>query len=263
MRIIKFFALILTLSAPVFSIATASELKTTDIKIGEGAEAVTGARIVVHYTGWTLDGKQFDSSRDTDTPYQFTLGAHEVIKGWDIGLQGMRVGGKRELLIPSKLAYGKRGYPGNIAPNSDLKFDVELMDVKFNEYTMVNNKKDNVELEKLLARGVPVIDIRRPAEWQATGVIKGSYLLTAFKKNQGFISYFLRHIKTLVKKTDEFIMISSKGRRSIYLTQIMSDRKGYTSIFNVQKGMNKYIEHGGAVVQYDGKNENELKTEPK
>lgn len=259
-RLAKFIALVLMFLAPAMMSASAAEIQSTDIKIGDGKPALTGVHIVVHYTGWTMDGKQFDTTRTTNVPYKFTLGAHEVIRGWDLGIQGMRVGGKRELIIPAELAYGERGYPGSIPPNSDLKFEIELLDARLNEFTVVNNKQNNDELDKLLARGVPVIDLRRPEEWEKTGVIEGSYLLTAFKKNQGFYPYFLRHIKTLVKKTDEFIMISSVGRRSIYLTEIMADKKGYTSMFNVQKGIDKYIANGGKVVKYNGKNENEVKT---
>ncbi|PCI42429.1 MAG: peptidylprolyl isomerase [Rhodospirillaceae bacterium] len=253
-RLSKFIAIILCSTFTTFTVASAVELpevKITDTKVGDGDEAVMGARVMVHYTGWTLDGKQFDTSRDSDTPFKFSVGAREVIKGWDIGIQGMRVGGKRELIIPAVLAYGERGYPGSIPPNSVLKFEIELLDVRFNEYTNVNND----ELFKLLERGVPVIDLRRPAEWESTGVIKGSQLVTAFRKNQGFITNFMRSLLKTHKKTDEFVLIGSNGRRTMYLVRILSDRKGYTSIFNVQKGINSWIKAGGAVVAYEAKEE--------
>ncbi|PHS78622.1 MAG: peptidylprolyl isomerase [Rhodospirillaceae bacterium] len=251
-RLSKFIAIILCSTFATFNFASAAErpeVKVTDTKVGEGDEAVLGARVFVHYTGWTLDGKQFDTSRDSGTPFEFSVGAHEVIKGWDIGVQGMRVGGKRELIIPSELAYGERGYPGSIPPNSVLKFHIELMDVKFNEYTNVNND----ELFKLLERGVPVVDLRRPAEWASTGVLKGAQLVTAFRKNQGFIPNFLRTLKKTHKKTDEFVLIGSNGRRTMYLVRILSERKGYTNIYNVQKGLNSWIKAGGAVVAYKQK----------
>ena len=107
-----------------------SGLKYQDLVVGAGAEAVTGAMVSVHYTGVLTDGRKFDSSVDRGQPYRFKLGAREVIQGWDEGIVGMRVGGKRKLTIPPGLAYGAGGYPGTIiGPNATLVFDVELMGV--------------------------------------------------------------------------------------------------------------------------------------
>ncbi|MEB3185973.1 MAG: FKBP-type peptidyl-prolyl cis-trans isomerase [bacterium] len=97
--------------------------------MGTGAEARAGNLVSVHYTGWTLDGTKFDSSVDRGTPFEFALGQGQVIKGWDQGVAGMKVGGKRKLRIPADLAYGSQGV-GSIPPNSVLVFDVELLEVK-------------------------------------------------------------------------------------------------------------------------------------
>ena len=105
-------------------------LKIEDVKVGTGAEAVAGKVVVVHYTGTLTDGKKFDSSRDRKQPFSFTLGAGQVIKGWDMGVAGMKVGGQRKLTIPSDLAYGDRGAGGIIPPKATLLFDVELVEVK-------------------------------------------------------------------------------------------------------------------------------------
>ncbi len=107
-----------------------SGLEYWDIKVGTGATARTGQSVKVHSTGWLTNGKKFDSSLDAGRPFDFTLGAGQVIKGWDQGIAGMKVGGKRQLRIPPDLAYGAAGYPPIIPPNSTLIFDVELLGVK-------------------------------------------------------------------------------------------------------------------------------------
>ncbi len=105
-------------------------LKYVDEKVGDGSLAEKGMTASVHYTGWLTDGTKFDSSLDRGQPFPFQLGAGSVIRGWDEGVVGMRVGGKRKLMIPSALGYGERGYPPVIPPNADLVFDVELLGVK-------------------------------------------------------------------------------------------------------------------------------------
>ena len=109
---------------------TASGLRITNLVVGTGAEATSGQTVVVHYRGTLEDGSQFDASYDRGTPFSFPLGAGRVIKGWDEGVQGMKVGGKRKLVIPPDLGYGARGAGGVIPPNATLIFEVELLEVK-------------------------------------------------------------------------------------------------------------------------------------
>jgi FKBP-type peptidyl-prolyl cis-trans isomerase FkpA len=111
-------------------VTLADGLKYTDDQVGTGAEATAGKTAVVHYTGWLSDGTKFDSSKDRGQPFSFPLGGGRVIKGWDEGVVGMKVGGKRTLIIPPELGYGARGAPGAIPPNATLKFEVELLDVR-------------------------------------------------------------------------------------------------------------------------------------
>jgi FKBP-type peptidyl-prolyl cis-trans isomerase FkpA len=113
------------------------QLQNEDVKVGEGSEARAGRVVRVHYTGWLYDagaankrGQKFDSSKDSNQPFEFTLGAREVIPGWDEGVAGMKVGGTRILTIPPEMGYGARGAGGVIPPNATLVFEVELLEVK-------------------------------------------------------------------------------------------------------------------------------------
>lgn len=111
-------------------VKTDSGLVYWDIRVGNGAEAKEGSHVRVHYTGWLITGKKFDSSVDAGKPFDFTIGNGEVIKGWEEGVSGMKVGGKRQLRIPPALAYGAAGYPGAIPPNATLIFDIQLLNVE-------------------------------------------------------------------------------------------------------------------------------------
>ena len=121
-------------AAPNQVIEMPDGLKYTDNKLGDGAAATPGAKVSVHYTGWLYKdgakGTKFDSSLDRGQPFEFTLGAHQVIDGWDEGVAGMKVGGERTLIIPPELGYGARGAGGVIPPNATLMFDVQLLKVQ-------------------------------------------------------------------------------------------------------------------------------------
>ena len=147
-----YFSLALLLTAGIFSTTACSEqaaptkpmetgnmteLIKTDVKLGTGDVATAGKNVSVHYTGWLYDpaamdhhGKKFDSSRDRNEPFEFPLGGGRVIQGWDVGVEGMKIGGQRTLVIPASMGYGARGAGGAIPPNATLVFDVELLGVR-------------------------------------------------------------------------------------------------------------------------------------
>lgn len=134
LKVVFFFGMLFPLL--IFS-TEAKKLIIENIKLGKGKEAQRFKWVTVHYTGWLKNGEKFDSSLDRQnphtgkaTPFTFQLGVGQVIKGWDSGLKGMKVGGKRKLIVPSHMAYGERGAGGVIPPNSTLIFEVELLDVQ-------------------------------------------------------------------------------------------------------------------------------------
>lgn len=124
-------------AAPKMETGNMTELIKTDVKMGTGEVATAGHDVSVHYTGWLYDaaapdhhGAKFDSSRDRGQPFEFPLGAGRVIKGWDLGVEGMKIGGQRTLIIPPDFGYGARGAGRDIPPNATLVFDVELLGVR-------------------------------------------------------------------------------------------------------------------------------------
>lgn len=111
-------------------VTTESGLEYVDLEVGEGPSPKMGDTVAVHYTGWLEDGTKFDSSVDRGQPFEFQVGMGRVIRGWDIGVASMNVGGKRKLIIPPELGYGERGAGGVIPPNATLIFEVELLEIK-------------------------------------------------------------------------------------------------------------------------------------
>jgi len=230
----------------VVGVSQAAGLQIKTLKQGDGAVAKAGDTVSVHYTGWLMNGKKFDSSVDRDKPFQFELGAGRVIKGWDQGVEGMHVGEKRELIIPPEMAYGDRDVGNGLIPaNSTLKFDVELLGIEQPPYTNI----DNAELKKLIAQGIPVYDIRHPDEWKETGVIKGSHKLMLFdakgRQNPEFMPTFMKQ----VKKNDPVILICRTGSRSSMAARFLGAKLGYKKIYNVKNGITHWIKQGNPVVK--------------
>ena len=223
--------------------AAGAEMKITDIIVGTGEEANVGETVEVHYTGWLLDGDKFDSSVDRGTPFSFTLGEKRVIAGWEQGVAGMKVGGKRELIIPPELGYGARGAGGVIPPNATLKFEIELLGVTGKKFSDL----DNEALKAKIAAGVPVIDIRRPDEWTSTGVIDGSHLITFFDQQGQANPGFFEEMSKLAGPNDEVIFLCRSGNRSGVLSEYLAEKAGYTRVYNVAGGMLDWIGAGNPV----------------
>ena len=210
---------------------------------GKGEPAIRHSEVSVHYTGWLEDGTKFDSSRDRGEPFLFTIGAGQVIPGWDMGVEGMKPGEKRELVIPPELAYGSKGAGNAIPPNAALRFEVELIAAKSPIYENIDNQK----LKSLLANGVKVIDIRRPDEWTETGVVAGSERLTAFDENGRFVRTFPNSFEKIAHPNEEIILICRTGNRSAVLAQMLTKKAGYMKIYNVKDGILSWMENEGEV----------------
>ena len=230
-------------TAVVGSGHASGQLQINELQPGEGDAVVRHSKVTVHYTGWLADGTKFDSSRDRDTPFEFTLGAGQVIPGWDMGLEEMKAGGRRELIIPPQLAYGAKGAGGVIPPNAILKFDVELISFSPPPYSNIGNE----ELQALLKRGVKIVDIRRKDEWAETGVVKSSKLLTAFDQGGQFVRTFPGDFQAFAKPNEEVILICRTGNRSAVLSQVLAEQAGYTQIYNVKDGIVEWLKAGNSV----------------
>ena len=238
--------LLCTLCLFSFSAAAQEGLQIREIEKGTGEEATVGQTVVVHYTGWLMDGTKFDSSVDRGTPFSFTLGERRVIPGWEKGVEGMQVGGKRELIIPPDMAYGSQGAGGVIPPDATLRFEIELLEVKAKKFSDIGNE----DLKAKLASGTTVIDIRRPDEWQQTGILPGSHLVTFFDASGNVNPQFGPELQKLVSSpSDEVVFICHTGARSRVLAEYLSGQAGFTNVFNVEKGIAGWIEGGGEIAK--------------
>ena len=219
------------------------EVKIDEIDVGEGLEALRFSVVDVHYTGKLDNGQVFDSSLQRGEPIRFTLSAGEVIPGWDMGILGMKVGGKRILSIPPELAYGQRGAGNVIPPNASLTFEVELVAVVPPPFTSI----DSAALQEKLDAGITLIDIRRPEEWQQTGVVEGSIKATAFDANGRFLNSFIETLQNSVEPDEEFVLICRTGNRTATLSNWLVTRGGYRNAINVGDGITQWIDEGRPV----------------
>jgi len=242
-----FFAII-TLFNGSSAISSESELKITINQEGSGDRAEIGMSVSVHYTGKLNDGSVFDSSIPRGQPFTFTLGAGQVIKGWDLGVAGMSVGEKRTLVIPPHLGYGTRGAGATIPPNATLVFDVELLEVT---KPITLGELSPQEFTDAQKNGSIVIDIRRQEEWEETGIIKGSQTITAFTKDGKIHPDFPKKFFDLIADVDEPILLYCRtGNRTGILGKALIDQVGQTNVSHLSEGIVGWKKQGFPIVDF-------------
>ena len=215
----------------------ADGIQITNIVEGEGTEIINHSKIQVHYTGKLQDGTKFDSSYDRGQPFSFQIGLREVIKGWEIGLMGMKVGGKRTLIIPPELAYGDRGAGDLIPPNATLTFDIEIVAVKHPGYGLI--KADDIK--RLKEDGYKFIDIRTEKERENTGIISGSLEITAFDIYGNFVPEFMKTFRDLVELDDNIVFISNEGEIASMLANGFVEQLKATNMYALEGGIQQLI----------------------
>ena len=215
----------------------ADGIQINNIVEGEGTEIINHSKIQVHYTGKLQDGTKFDSSYDRGQPFSFQIGLREVIKGWEIGLMGMKVGGKRTLIIPPELAYGDRGAGDLIPPNATLTFDIEIVAVKHPGYGLI--KADDIKVLK--EDGYKFIDIRTEKERENTGIISGSLEITAFDIYGNFVPEFMKTFRDLVELDDNIVFISNEGEIASMLANGFVEQLNATNMYALKGGIQQLI----------------------
>ena len=215
----------------------ADGIQITNIVEGEGTEIINHSKIQVHYIGKLQDGTKFDSSYDRGQPFSFQIGLREVIKGWEIGLIGMKVGGKRTLIIPPELAYGDRGAGDLIPPNATLTFDIEIVAVKHPGYGLI--KADDIKVLK--EDGYKFIDIRTEKERENTGIISGSLEITAFDIYGNFVPEFMKTFRDLVELDDNIVFISNEGEIASMLANGFVEQLNATNMYALKGGIQQLI----------------------
>ena len=204
---------------------------------GDGIEIVKHSKIQVHYTGKLQDGTKFDSSFDRGEPFSFQIGLRQVIEGWEIGLMGMKVGGKRTLIIPSELAYGERGAGDLIPPNATLTFDVEIVAVQDPGYGLVKA----TEIISLQEDGYKFIDIRTKKERDHTGIVPGSLEITAFDIYGNFVPEFMKTFREFVDLNDNTVFISNEWQTASILANGFVEQLNATNMYALKGGIQQLI----------------------
>ena len=212
---------------------------------GDGLEIENHYKVTVNYKGTLEDGKEFDSSYKRNQPFVFQIGLRQVIQGWDQGLLGMKVGGKRTIKIPPNLAYGSNGVGDIIPPNATLIFELEIIDAEPPRY----KKIFPYQLENKQQEGFKIVDIRISDERKKTGIIKNSIEITAFDILGNFDPNFFKQYDKKIKDDDHVIFVSSEGDISAILANGFVEKLGKKNIYSLVGGIKKWNEEGRRLIK--------------
>ena len=215
---------------------------------GQGERAKLGQRASLHYIGKLDDGTVFDSSHSRGEPFSFTLGAGQVIQGWEQGILGMQIGETRILNIPPELGYGERGAGRTIPPNAALTFEVELVSLE-DPPKLVNATVE--EFKAIQSKGAIIIDIRRAEEWAETGIIEGAKTITAFTKNGALHPEFQSKFFPLIEdETTPIYLYCRTGNRTGKLGNALVNQVGLRNVIHLEAGIVGWKKDGLLTVPY-------------
>ena len=229
----KFIFILIFISKITFS----ADLEIKNNLEGYGVEILNHSKIKVHYIGTLEDGTKFDSSYDRGEPFSFQIGLRQVIEGWETGIIGMKVGGKRTLIIPPELGYGDRGAGELIPPNSTLIFDIEIIDSQPPSYNLITTD----EIQNLLKDNYKFIDIRTKEERDFTGVILGSLEITAFDVYGKFVPEFMKTFQNVVDLNDNIVFVSNEGDIASILANGFAEQLGAKNMNALKGGIQQLI----------------------
>ena len=226
----------------------AADLQIETLTTGDGAVAEAGMRASVHYEGRLENGEVFDASRPRGQAFSFTIGAGQVIRGWEQGVEGMKVGETRRLTIPPELGYGEAGAGGVIPQNATLVFEIELLDVSV---PVTLGEATSEDLVKAREDGVIIIDIRREEEWQETGIIPGAEMVTAFDASGSVHPEFLDSFRSVVPGPDTPVMLYCRtGNRTTSLGNALIEQLGFSNVTHLSDGITGWLAEGNETEAY-------------
>ena len=230
------------------SVVMADELKIEVMQEGHGDVAEHGQRVTVHYEGRLTDDTVFDTSRHRDQPFSFTIGAGQVIQGWEQGVAGMKIGEMRRLTIPAELGYGAAGTGGVIPPYATLVFDIELLAVSM---PVVLGQATPADLLRAQKEGVVIVDIRRPDEWSQTGIIAGAETITAFETNGSLHPKFQQKFMALMPSSDTPVLLYCRsGNRTTNLGNALVEQLGFSQVTHLSDGILGWKADGHETIDY-------------